>query len=455
MADEASSPIRQDDPAELAARAADARLVRGVRWRLVLWSGGATLFVLLLLGVALFTAVANQLDETGSGQLKTRTDLALQSGRPGPGSSLFELLFGGGASGTFGFLIDDSGDVVGHPQRFDPPAGLPDTGSADAARASRDIDLRKVTTSDGGRWRVRSQAAVDRATGDRYVLQVVQDRSAEQRTLDVLLFVLVMGGVAAVLVATAVGAIYAQRALVPIRASLGAQRGALQRQREFAADASHELRTPLTIVRASVEHLRLHPERQVAEVGTALVDIDAEIGHLGSLVEDLLLLARSDSGALDLTLQPIELGDVAAEAASAMTAPAADRGVRVEVDPEPVIVVGDSLRLRQLITILVDNAVRHSPSGSTVGVRVRRDGDGAVLVVDDQGPGIKPDDLPHVFDRFWRAAGAPGGGTGLGLAIAATIVTRLGGRIGVANRPGGGAAFTVVLPLPQRPPKAG
>jgi signal transduction histidine kinase len=110
-------------------------------------------------------------------------------------------------------------------------------------------------------------------------------------------------------------------------------------------------------------------------------------------------------------------------------------------------VSGDPARLRQLVGILVDNAIRHAPSGSQVDVRVRTDGPDAVLVVDDSGPGIRPEDLPHVFDRFYRAAGAPGGGTGLGLAIAAWIVERHGGRIAAANREGGGARFTVHLPL--------
>ena len=131
----------------------------------------------------------------------------------------------------------------------------------------------------------------------------------------------------------------------------------------------------------------------------------------------------------------------------AMMSPASARGVDIEVDPEPVMVVGDPLRLRQVVTILVDNAVRHSPDRGQVRVRVRRDRVVAQLVVEDEGPGVRPEDLPHVFDRFWRAQNSPGGGTGLGLAIAATIVTRHGGRIGVADRPAGGAAFTVELPV--------
>jgi signal transduction histidine kinase len=98
------------------------------------------------------------------------------------------------------------------------------------------------------------------------------------------------------------------------------------------------------------------------------------------------------------------------------------------------------------VMILVDNAIRHSPTDGRVGVAVRVEGSAASLVVEDDGPGIRPEDLPHVFERFYRAPGAPGGGTGLGLAIAAWIVDRHGGRIAVANRAEGGARFVVDLP---------
>jgi len=242
------------------------------------------------------------------------------------------------------------------------------------------------------------------------------------------------------------GALYSRRALGPIRDSLTAQRRALRRQRDFAADASHELRTPLATIRASAEDLRLHADRPVHAVGHALDDIEAEVAHVTSLVDDLLLLARSESGALDLALEPVELGDVAAEAAAAMSGPAALRGLTIVVDPEPVMVSGDRVRLRQLVTILTDNAVHHSPAGSVVEVRVRRDASDAVLVVQDAGEGIRPEDLPHVFDRFWRGRGQQRDGTGLGLAIAQNIARRHGGRILVSNRPGGGARFMAYLP---------
>jgi signal transduction histidine kinase len=279
------------------------------------------------------------------------------------------------------------------------------------------------------------------------VIQVVGDRTAEERTLDVLVAVLLLGGVIAVASAAGVGALYAERALVPIREALAAQRLALRRQREFAANASHELRTPLAVIRSSVDHLRRHAAEPVAAVGDALEDIAAEVDQLTRLVEDLLFLARSDSGAITLARLPVDLGDVAGEAAASLATLAGEREVHLVVDPTPAVVEGDPARLRQLAVILVDNAIRHSPRGGRVLVTVRQEGTTAVLSVEDEGPGIRPQDLPRIFDRFWRAPGAPAGGTGLGLSIASWIVRNHRGTIQAANQPQGGAVFTVRLPL--------
>jgi signal transduction histidine kinase len=340
-------------------------------------------------------------------------------------------------------ILDPEGSVVLGPREQRPPPGLPyKPGVTAAAGTGKDI-----TTATVGTIPVRILTeTVEIPQRGVYTIQIVQDRTAEQQTLQVILFVLVVGGLLVLIVSFGFGTIYARRALIPIRESLSNQRVALRRQREFAADASHELRTPLTVIRSSVEYLERHRDEPVATVGTALEDIDDEVRHMTAIVEDLLLLARSDSGAVALERVPVDLGDVAADGASAMGKPATDRGVRVEVDPQPAVVAGDPARLRQLVMILVDNAIRHSPADGRVGVAVRAVGAGASLTVEDDGPGIRPEDMPHVFERFYRAPGAPGGGTGLGLAIAKWIVDRHGGRIEVANRVEGGARFVVSLP---------
>jgi two-component system, OmpR family, sensor histidine kinase CiaH len=417
--------------------APDAALLRRVRWRLVAWSAGTTLVVLVLVGWVLYISVAGSLGASGRNQLEARLDqvrhfLQEVRGLP-PNRAPIGISIGGPASGTFAFIISPDDQSVGPADVA--VSGLPDQASLAAARNGQ-TDVR-VLSLDGTPVRILS-GSVDRA-GAIYIVQVAQDITGEQRLLNVVIVVLVAGSVVALLVAAGAGWIYATRALVPIRESL-------RRQREFAADASHEFRTPLTVIRASLDHLTRHRDEPVASVGTAMDDIRDEVDHLTALVSDLLLLARTDSGVAETDPVPIDLAEVAEEAVRSVTGLAESRNVRIVLDPEPVPIVGDPLRLRQLVTILADNAIAHSPEGSQVTVRVARDGEGAMIQVDDQGAGVRPEDMPHVFDRFWRAPGAPVGGTGLGLAIAAWISTRHGGRIGVMNGPGGGARFEVHLP---------
>ena len=435
------------DVTDEAAIEADARLVSRVGRRLVLWAAGTTLVVLVGLGIVLYAAVAQSLTATGIHQLDTRADVLRHvlegpGGRPPDGDNLpIGVNFGGGTSGTFALVLDHAGRVL-VPRQLPTSSGLPDRDSLHAAiSAGRDV---RLGTVDETPVRILTTTA-ESLVGTVYV-QIVQDRTAEDRTLSVLVLVLVVGGFGVVLVAAAVGGLYSQRALVPIRESLTAQRRALRRQREFAADASHELRTPLTVIRSNVDYLRRHEDRPNDEVRGALDDIAAEADHLTGLVEELLLLARSDSGTVEIEHEQVDLGDVAAQAASSLAATGASRRVSIVTDPEPGVVLGDAARLRQLVVILVDNAVAHSPEGGSVEVVVRQAGTRVRLTVEDDGPGLPEEDLPRLFERFWRAADAPAGGAGLGLAIAHWIVTAHGGTITAGSRESGGARFTVELP---------
>jgi signal transduction histidine kinase len=425
---------------------AESATLRRVRINLSLWSGGITLAVLVVLGVVLYGAVARSLAAAGTAQVEARADQI--TGQPVDPETFPDggFIFGGPGSGTYLLVANEAGERVDRPGPGGAftPRGLPLVDGIDAARTTGERDIRNATIQADTPVRVLTEPIQFR--GQPFYVQVVGDRTTEVRTLNVLIVVLVVGGIVALIVATGAGAAYASRALVPIRRSLVAQREALRRQREFAADASHELRTPLTVIRASVDDLERHRDEPVHTVGSALTDIRDEVDHLASMVDDLLLLARSDSGAIALERVPVDLGDVASTGASTLAPVATAAAVTISVDPEPAEVVGDPSRLRQLVVILVDNAVRHVPTGGHVTVRVRVVGAWATLVVEDDGPGIRPEDLPRLFDRFYRAAGAPGEGTGLGLAIAAWIVERHDGRIEAGNRPGGGAAFTVRLP---------
>jgi two-component system, OmpR family, sensor histidine kinase CiaH len=425
----------------------DARLLRRVRLWLVAWSAVITLAILLCLGGALYLAVRGVLDSAGTQQLQDRAEIVASRLSIDPflaDRAPLDLTFGGPASGTFAIVVAPDGATFASSAEL--RLGLPLVSGLTAARTSGAADVREVMLGQTPS-RVLSEPVV--VGGSTFVIQVVGDRSAEQRTLDLLLLVLGVGGVISLGVAMAGGALYAGRALVPIRESL-------RRQREFAADASHELRTPLAVVRASIDLLRRHPGATVDSVGSALDDIEAENRHMTGLVDDLLLLARADSGAVELDAVPLDLADVATEALGALAPLAAERGARLALDPSPTPLVGDPGRLRQLVTILVDNGLRHGRPGGQVAVRVRTRDGAAVLEVSDDGPGIPPEQRAHVFDRFWRAPGATGG-SGLGLAIARWIAEAHRGVISVDASPAGGAHFEVRLrglPGPARPAAA-
>ena len=420
--------------------AGDARLLRRTWRRLIAWSGGITLTILVVLGAAIYITVDHSLSDSSQQRLRARADQIADflNRSPGTPNNLGPqlgtgIVFGGPSSGTLALVIGPANESVG-PQnsRFE---GLPDMTAVNAARAGA-IDVRQMAIN-GTPIQLVSEPVV--RAGQTYVIQVIADRSAEARALQLLLAVLIFGGIAAVGLSVVGGALYARRALVPIQDSL-------RRQREFAADASHELRTPLAVVRGSVEHLQRHPASTIAEQSETLNDMKAETDHLTELVDALLLLARADSGTIELERQPLDLADATTNALEPLTGMAAERGVTLSLDARPTPTVGDALRLRQLVTILVDNAIQHSPRGSTVTVRTEPAGDRAVVSVSDEGPGIRPEDLPRVFERFWRAPDAPTGGAGLGLSIARWIVERHGGTIDATSPAGGGACFNVSLP---------
>ena len=234
---------------------------------------------------------------------------------------------------------------------------------------------------------------------------------------------------------------------------------ALVAQRRFVADASHELRTPLATLRGNVDLLR----QMLADAGDAdtpqtliLDDVGAEAERMSRLVADLLLLAQADAGQ-HLTLRPLDVGPVAREAAR--TARLLRDDVQVDADrlPDDFWVLGHADRLRQVVLILLDNAVKHVPPDGRVTLSAERTGregaDAVAIHVVDDGPGIAPADQERIFERFYRAPGSRSGeGTGLGLAIARWIVEEHRGSIEVASAPGAGATFTVRLPASEMPP---
>jgi signal transduction histidine kinase len=243
-------------------------------------------------------------------------------------------------------------------------------------------------------------------------------------------------------------------------AELAEANDALQRadaaRRRFLADISHELRTPLTVIRGEAEITLRGPDRAPEEYRAALSRVAEQAVHTARLVDDLLFLARAEGGAPRLTVSAVALDGLLRrfiEDARA-AAEAAQLHLTLAGQPAEVVVEGDAGRLRQLMMILVDNAIRYSRPGGSVELSLLRGPGSAVLRVSDQGIGIDAEDLPHVFDRFFRGTRAQthhGEGSGLGLPLARAIVEAHGGRIALDSRPGDGTVVTVTLPLASRP----
>lgn len=222
-------------------------------------------------------------------------------------------------------------------------------------------------------------------------------------------------------------------------------------QSRFIADASHELRSPLSNLRGTVE-VALRQSRSTEEYREALTIALSEAERMSRLVQELLMLSRVDAKQFSMDVAPCELSDIARGAVAAYAARAREKAIDLHLDAQPVTVLGDAHRLREVVDNLLDNGLRHAPSGSRVGVRIGRTEDHALLAVEDAGPGLSPDQQAHVFDRFYRvddARARDSGGVGLGLPIAKAIVEAHSGRIDVSSEPGKGCRFCVRLPLVQ------
>ena len=222
--------------------------------------------------------------------------------------------------------------------------------------------------------------------------------------------------------------------------------------RRFTADASHELKTPLTVLRAGVERSITTPGLPQETLAT-LEETLLEIKRMTELVDALLTLARADEGIAPLHREPVDLRAIVEEARETGELLAEQAGVSMEVatPPEPVVVPVDASRIRQLLLNLLTNAVKYTPAGGRVSLQLGPSDGRVILTIADTGIGIAPGDLPHIFDRFWRADSArtrtgERPGAGLGLAICKWIAEAHGGTIEVQSRPGRGTTFTVTLP---------
>ena len=234
-------------------------------------------------------------------------------------------------------------------------------------------------------------------------------------------------------------------------------------RRDFIANISHELRTPLASVRLLAETLEeaIDTDRDKAQM--FLEKIETEVQHLTALVSELLELSRIESGLLPMAIEPVEAGQLVREVMARML-PQAQRhrlALRTEIQDEHVLVAADSKQIARVLVNLVHNAIKFTSSGGTVtiGTRLEQGGQAQRFFVRDTGVGIRPEELPRIFERFYKAdrarsktdfIGPGGGGSGLGLAIARHVVEAHGGRIIAESTPGQGSTFTFTLPVIAR-----
>ena len=224
---------------------------------------------------------------------------------------------------------------------------------------------------------------------------------------------------------------------------------AFKRQQQFTGDASHELRTPLAVIQAE-SSLALQKERSASDYQKSLETITQEAHYMSSIIDRLLTLARADDGKDQLAFQEVNLGKLIQDLGTDAEILCQEKGLGFQLgETRDLVVKGDEAMLRQLFFNLLDNAIKYTPSGGTVSVSSLTEGQMAVVAITDTGIGIALEDIPLIFERFYRvdkARSRVGGGTGLGLAICRHIAEAHGGKIEVESQVGKGSTFTVSLP---------
>jgi signal transduction histidine kinase len=224
-----------------------------------------------------------------------------------------------------------------------------------------------------------------------------------------------------------------------------------QQRRNLTADVAHELRTPLHILQGNLEGLQDNVYQPTPEHIQAMLD---ETQMLSRLVEDLQTLSLAEAGQLHLRMEPVDVAELLADVGTSFSGPFEASGVNLQVQtvglPEDLLITGDVERLDQVLSNLMGNALRHTPAGGSVFLKAAATPQEVQITVRDNGEGISPDDLPYVFDRFWRGDKSrqrqSGAGSGLGLAIAKQFIQAHGGTISVESQFGNGTTFTIDLP---------
>jgi signal transduction histidine kinase len=223
---------------------------------------------------------------------------------------------------------------------------------------------------------------------------------------------------------------------------------------QFVSNASHELKTPLSTMKILIETLMYQDPIDPGMTKEFLTDVNKEIDRLNRIVSDLLTLVNIDSGGMKLNLAELDIEDLLLEQVKRLSPLARENGIELDCSCKDALeVTGDILKLQQVIYNVIDNAIKYTPRGGEVHCSLTRSGKKAIIKVSDTGVGIPQEDLPHIFDRFYRvdkARSRETGGTGLGLSIVKQMILLHGGNITAASTEGKGSTFTIELPLSAR-----
>jgi signal transduction histidine kinase len=412
--------------------------------QLTAWYVGTFALILAVLGVALFAVIARQLTRDLDASLHAATRAVAQaaqireveavSATGGVVDAVEELTIPGREL----YLFDSTGGPM-TPTRAAAP--IVEAAQRAATTGVADQHFKRQTAVPGDRTLQVHAERFTLRSGKRYVAAAVADRVELEDRYAALIGALAGAAVAALLLVAAGGWFLAGKATAPVER-------ALAHMRRFMADAAHELRTPVAVLRSRAE-VALQRERQPADYVAALTAVGAESERLGGIVDDLLILARADAGERPVVRRRLFLDDVVLEAVDGVRVLAERRGVELAVSEfEEAAVDGDPQLLHQLVVIALDNAIKFTPPGGRVSLRVRADGGRAVVTVDDTGVGIAASEVPFIFDRFYRGGDARsrGDGAGLGLSIARWIADAHRATIDVTSTPGAGSRMTIRFP---------
>ena len=432
--------------------APSAAMYRRIRLRLTLLYAAVLAIVLLVAsGLLYFGMWQTVMGPVNSGLSNAASGYAATWQRVGPpcfpgfnhpgdgGDSLFVACYDAGAS-----FLGARGPVNSAPGFLDPSlarSALKDGSDSDV------IDGGNVGNVGGYDLGAISRYALAVRDPDTHqilgVIQVGVLTQGQLNAMDALLHLLLILGPLELLGATIGGFFLAERALAPARL-------AFERQQTFIADASHELRTPLTLLRADAEVLLRGRARFDPDDAALLEDIVVETEHLSAIANNLLTLARLDSGAMRLEPDVVDLSTIATDAAHRVDALAHERGITIRLGRlSSVAVLGDPQLLAQATLALVDNALKYAGSGSEITLSTSREGDLAMLAVHDNGPGIAADHLPLLGQRFYRpdkARARAAGGAGLGLSVVRGILALHHGSLDLESAPGEGTTAVLLIP---------